>query len=484
MWRDEDQNMKRHIAVLSLAALAAVSMASGAQAGTAGSKRSTQTEKEVTRLSFPPIQYKSRTLGNGLRVYSVQDKTTPTVAIQVWYHVGSKDDPQGRSGFAHLFEHIMFKSTKHMPDEMFDRLTEDVGGMNNAGTADDFTKYYEVVPSNYLETLLWAEGERLGTLKVDEKNFKSERDVVKEEFRFRILSPPYGRLFYALDKNSFSLHPYRRPGIGSIEELDAAGIDDVRAFHATYYRPDNAVLVVVGDFEQSQLDSWVDRYLAVIEKPSTPIPRVTVQEPARIADKRITEKAPNVPLPAVAMTWLIPAASSSDAAALTVAASILAQGESSRLYQSIVYRSQLAQDVSADADLREDAGLFVVRAILASGKSTVDAEKALNVELERVCEKQVSTAELEKAKNLLVTAELRRRETNDGKASAIGEAIILQHDAAEVNKGLAKLQAVSVADVQRVMKKYLGDRKRLVLTYVSEGEPNAKPSADAKGGRP
>jgi zinc protease len=195
----------------------------------------------MAATTFPPIQYKHRVLENGLEVYSVQDRATPTVAIHVWYRVGSKHDPEGRSGFAHLFEHIMFKSTKNMPSEMLDRLTEDVGGFNNATTFDDATAYYEVVPSNYLETLLWAEAERLGSLNVDEANFKSERDVVKEEFRYRVLSPPYGRLFYELERNSWIRHPYRRPGIGSIEDLDAATIGDVQSFHATFYRPDNAM---------------------------------------------------------------------------------------------------------------------------------------------------------------------------------------------------------------------------------------------------
>ena len=198
------------------------------------------------QTSMPPINFKERTLANGLKVYSLEDHSSPTVAIQVWYHVGSKDDPEGRSGFAHLFEHIMFKTTKNMKDEMMDRLTEDVGGFNNAFTADDVTIYYEVVPSNYLETLLWAEADRLASLNVDDNNFKSERDVVKEEFRQNYLAPPYGKLFYSIEKNSFTTHPYRRPGIGSIEELDAATIEDVRAFHKTFYRPDNATLVVVG----------------------------------------------------------------------------------------------------------------------------------------------------------------------------------------------------------------------------------------------
>ncbi len=417
---------------------------------------------------FPPINYKTRTLPNGLTVYSVQDRATPTVAIHVWYRVGSKHDPEGRSGFAHLFEHIMFKSTKNMPSEMLDRLTEDVGGFNNATTFSDSTAYYEVVPSNYLETLLWAEAERLGALTVDEANFKSERDVVKEEYRFRVLSPPYGRLFMALEERSFVKHPYRRPGIGSIEDLDAATIGDVRAFHSTFYRPDNALLIVVGDFEQQQLDGWIDKYFTPIAKPSTEIPRVTVQEPARTEEKRFTEYAPSVPLPAVAMTWLIPSASHADAIPLTLAAGILSEGESSRLQQKLV-RGEIAQEVFADADLREDLGLFGVVSIMGSEHQPAEAEKVIRAEIAALAEKGVPAAELEKAKNLFITGALRERETNNGKGFILGEALVLQHDASIANTVLGKVQGVTAADVQRVVRKYLIEGKAVVINYLDEG---------------
>ena len=226
---------------------------------------------------MPQLKFTDRMLANGMRVLTAPDSSSPTVAIQVWYHVGSKDDPPHRSGFAHLFEHIMFKSTKNMKSEMMDRLTEDVGGFNNAFTADDVTVYFEVVPSNYLETLIWAEADRLSGLNVDDANFKSERDVVKEEYRQGVLAPPYGRFEYLLQEKSFLEHPYKRPTIGSIEDLDAASLKDVQDFHSTFYRPDNATLVVVGDFDPKQLDAWVDKYLAPTAKPSRPLPRVQVK---------------------------------------------------------------------------------------------------------------------------------------------------------------------------------------------------------------
>ncbi|MGH9883701.1 MAG: M16 family metallopeptidase, partial [Pyrinomonadaceae bacterium] len=307
--------------------------------------------ESLGQVTLPRLEYRDRKLANGLRVLSLEDHSSPTVAIQVWYKVGSKDDPEGRSGFAHLFEHMMFKGTRNMKDEMMDRLTEDVGGWNNASTFDDFTNYYEVVPSNYLETLLWAEADRMASLNVDEKNFNSERSVVQEEFRARILAPPYGRLFYAIEKRSFASHPYRRPGIGSLEELDAANLADVRAFFKTFYRPDNATLIVVGDFDPKQFDGWVDKYFGRVPRPEQPMPRVTAKEPARTAEQRFTELGPNVPLPAVAITYLAPPVGSDDAYALKVAESILGGGESSRLYQSLVYRQQVAQEAFVQADL-------------------------------------------------------------------------------------------------------------------------------------
>jgi len=416
---------------------------------------------------MPQLKFTDRTLANGMRVLAAPDPSSPTVAIQVWYHVGSKDDPQNRSGFAHLFEHIMFKSTKNMKSEMMDRLTEDVGGFNNAFTADDVTVYFEVVPSNYLETLIWAEADRLSGLNVDDANFKSERDVVKEEFRQGVLAPPYGRFEYLLQEKSFFEHPYKRPTIGSIEDLDAASLKDVQEFHSTYYRPDNATLVVVGDFDPKQLDGWVDKYFAPIGKPSRPLPRVQVKEPPRKSEIRLTEYGSN-DLPAVGLTYLTPRQADADSDALRVADVILSGGESSRLYHSLVYTQQLAAEVNSSAETREDASLFVLTAVLSEGKKVEDVEKAMLAEIRKLQDAPVPAAELDKAKNQIITNQLRQRETSNGKALALGEAAVLLGDAARVNTDLARLQAVTAADIQRVMKTYFTDTNRLVLYYLPE----------------
>jgi zinc protease len=427
----------------------------------------------LAQTRMPQLKFTDRTLPNGIRVLTAADRSSPTVAIQVWYHVGSKDDPQKRSGFAHLFEHIMFKSTKNMRSEMMDRLTEDVGGFNNAFTSDDVTVYFEVVPSNYLETLLWAEADRLSGLNVDDPNFKSERDVVKEEFRQGVLAPPYGRFGYLLQERSFLEHPYKRPTIGSIEDLDAASLKDVQEFHATYYRPDNATLVVVGDFEQKQLDGWIDKYFGPIAKPAKPLPRVEVKEPARKSEIRLTEYGSNE-LPAVGITFLTPRQSDPDSDVLRVADAILSAGESSRLYHSLVYTQQLAAEVDSSAEVREDASLFVLTAVLSEGKKSEDAEKSLLAEIRKLQDTPVPAAELEKAKNQIITNQLRQLETSNGKALALGEAAVLLGDAARVNTDLARLQAVTAADIQRVMKKYFTDTNRFVLYYLPEAMKPAK----------
>lgn len=418
--------------------------------------------------SIPPLKFEQRTLANGLQFIWLEDHSVPTVAIQVWYRVGSKDDPQNRSGFAHLFEHMMFKSTKRMPSETMDRLTEDVGGQNNAYTADDVTVYHEAVPSNHLERLLWAEAERLAALTVDIRNFTLEREVVKEEYRQRVLAQPYGEFYEIIQKKSFAAHPYQRPTIGNIAELDAASIEDVRAFHATFYRPDNAVLVVAGDFDPGQLQKWVDAYFGVIPKPATPIPRVTVKEPARTAPRTLREFDAKPPLPAVAVTWLGPAATSDEAPAWEIAQHVLSGGESSRLYQALVYGSQLAQSADFYADLREDLGLLTVYMVLANEVPVEKASAALLAEIDKLAAQRITEKELSIARNQLLAAALLERETAEGKASALGEAATVLGDPNRVNTELPKLLAVTPAQVQAVAKKWLTKENRLVIEYLPE----------------
>lgn len=443
-------------------ALAACASASTPQTGVSAPAETS------SALHVAPLSYHMRTLPNGLRVYAMPDPNTANVSVQVWYDVGSKNDPIGRSGFAHLFEHIMFKATRDMPPENMDRLTEDVGGFNNASTYDDFTNYYEVVPANHLQRLLWAEAERMGTLVINNETFNSERDVVKEELRQRIFASPYGRLFgLYISQANFGVHPYGRPGIGSIEDLDAATVDDVRAFHATYYRPDNAVLVVSGNFDEAQFNQWVDQYFGPIARPSRPIPRVTAVEPAHAA-RDVSTFAPNVPLPAVVVSYPQPAATDPDIPVLAVLDAIMARGESSRLYHAMVYDQQIANTVFTNFESTKDPGAYSLAAILAEGKTIDQGLTSLEAEIARVRDGGVTQAELDEAKNEIVSSTLEQRETAYGRAFELADSVIRYGDAAYADRLLAAVQAATVADVQRVARRIFDDSHRTIIRYQSD----------------
>jgi zinc protease len=428
-----------------------------------------------------PQGFQHRVLDNGLEIYTAQDKSTANVSVQLWYKVGSKDDPAGRSGFAHLFEHLMFKATRNLPSETIDRLTEDVGGSNNAFTADDTTAYYEIVPANHLERVLFAEAERLGSLVVDDAIFKSERDVVKEELRQRVLAQPYGRLFSLyLPQEAYQEHPYRRPGIGSLAELDAAQIADVLAFHSTFYRPDNAYLIVVGNFEQAQLDGYIDKYFGPIAQPDRPLPENNVQEPARTAPREATYYVPNVSLPAVLVNWLVPKYASDDAAALNVLDGVLSTGDSSRLYRTLVYEQQIAAEIGTSLDQAQQAGNFSAYAIMANGKSVEEGQAALLAEIAALRDQKISGEELDEAKNELIAATLRNRESLLGRGNEVGESLILAGNAAASEQLLERIRGVTVDDVQRVAKAYLTNESVVVLKYLGDSTKPADVPAEPR----
>jgi zinc protease len=417
-------------------------------------------------ITLTPVDFSDRTLANGLRVLLVEDHRTPSVSINVGYRVGGKDDPPGRSGFAHLFEHLMFKGTSDTAPETIDRLTEDIGGFNNAFTAEDITNYYEVVPSNYLETLLWAEANRLSSLVVNEPNFVTEREVVIGEYDQRILAEPYGMLDELINSEAYTVHPYKRGVIGDPANLRAATLEDVVAFHQTYYRPDNAVLVVVGDFDPAQANAWIDQYFGVIPKPAGTVPRVTIVEPPQTQERTFTYSAANVPLPAIDYSYHVPPADTHDATVLDMIETILGAGKSSRLYQSLVYEKQLATVAYASGDLREQAGLFGFRAILSKGKGVAETRAALDAEIARIQNEPVTAAELDRAKTQIASSFVRSRQTYNGIALSLVRSAIERDDPAAVNEDLPRYQAVTAADVQRVAQKYFVATNRTVIEYL------------------
>ena len=424
----------------------------------------------VEPISVPPLEFTHRELANGLDVYAMPDATAGTVTVTLWYDVGGKDDPEGRSGFAHLFEHILSRKTVNIPYGGISTMVENAGGSRNASTGQDFTNYYETVPPQYLETMLWTHAERMARPVVDQAVFDAERSIVKEELRQRVYAPPYGRFGrFVIGDNSFDESIYRRSVIGSIEELDSAQIEDARAFHEAYYRPATATMIVSGNFDPAQLNRWVDQYFADIPNPDRPVPGFErpVETP-RTAPRMVEAYAPNVPLPAVGVIYPGVAADHADNAALDVLQAIMSRGESSRLYQSLVYRSQLASNAGFGANAMEEDGVISVTATVAEGKAIADVEAALDAELARIRTEPVTAAELAEAKTEIVASALRQRETASGRAFILGQSIVSQNDPRAADADLAAVQAVTAADVQRVARTYLNDQVRVSVRYQDE----------------
>jgi zinc protease len=458
-------------------AMKAALLAVTAAAGIAASGPAAAAQPAASRIEVPPLQYKERRLANGLRVIAMRDTSTANVSVSVWYEVGSKHDPEGRSGFAHLFEHILSRKTRNMPYNMINRLVEDVGGDRNASTSTDRTNYYESVPARYLETMLWTHAERMARPVIDPQVFETERGVVKEEYRQGVLTPPYGRLRLLATENGWDLLPHRRPTIGSIEQLDAATVEDARAFHEAYYGPDTATLIVSGNFDPKQLDAWVDKYLGPIPARANKVPlAVAVREPRRTAPRTATMYAPNVPLPLVGSIWRVPGLAHRDTPALQVLDGILTTGESSRLHKSLVRDKRIATEAGAQFGLVEEEGYWAPNLVLAGGRTVAEAEAALAAEIARVREAPVTAAELAEAKNELLAEALRQRETFNGRASWMGEYLVRSGDPAQWDKLIAGWQRVTAADVQRVARTYLAPGSRVDLRYLNEKE---RPAGEA-----
>jgi zinc protease len=437
--------------------------------------------EEAAKVSVPALQYTTRTLKNGLKVYMLQDRSTPNVAVQMWYEVGGKHDPEGRSGFAHLFEHILSRKTRNMPLNMVNQLTEDVGGVRNASTGDDRTNYYEIVPAAYLERMLWTHAERMARPVVDAAVFETERGVVKEELRQRILAQPYGRLFgFMMPEQCYDTLPNRRPVIGSIDELNAATLDDARSFHEAFYGPDTATLIVSGNFDQAQLDALIDKHFASISKRKHPASlAIDAKQAPRKSARTSVMYAPNVPLPAVGSVWQLPSLKHPDAAALTVLDAIMSRGESSRLQHALV-KTGIATQAGMLSEQQEDGGCMAPFAILAGGKTVEEAEAVIRAEIAKLRDQGATAAELAEAKIELLSQDLQQRETFAGRAFLLGEALVSTGDPKWPDKALAAIEKVTLADIQRVARTYLNPDIRVDVRYLDETK---RPAGEADNWR-
>ena len=421
----------------------------------------------------PKFNYTMTTLPNGLQVVLLEDHSTPITHLAVWYHVGSKNEKAGRTGFAHLFEHLMFKGSKNVRPDQHPSWITSIGGESNAETDEDSTIYWQTVPSQYLPLVLWLEADRMASLDVTEDKFKTELEVVKEERRMRFENQPFGLLPEIIFDKAFTTHPYKHQTIGSIADLEAASIQDVRAFHDTYYVPNNATVVIVGDFDSSQVQTLVERYMGRVPK-GKPVPRDIPKEPAHTAEARFTVTQP-WPLPAVIVSYHITHDGHPDAYPLHILAKILSDGDSSRIFHSLVYEKQIALAAFGEAKLIEDPNLFYAVAIVQPPNQPETVLKALQAELDRVKTEGVTADELNRAKRQFARDYILGRETVRQKALHLGHAAVIHNDIKTADGEFDLFQGVTMADVQRVARTYFTPESRMLLTIM--------PRAATPGGR-
>ena len=424
-------------------------------------------------VKLPHTEVHNVSLSNGLHALIVESHDAPVINVQVWYHVGSKNEVPGKTGFAHLFEHLMFDGTKNLgPNEFSDYIIRS-GGTDNAYTTEDSTVFWETVPSNMLPVVLWLEADRMRNLAITEKVFNNERQVVEEERRLRFDNPPYGTVVETLYEHAYTVHPYRHATIGSMVDVDHASIKDIQDFYDTFYVPGNATLVIVGDVEWHEAAVEVEKYLGTVEAGRPLNSSAVPQEPAQTA-KRVVKLDLNVALPAFVEGYHMPADGTPDAYPLRLASKILSDGESSRIYTRLVYEKQMAVEAESTGNFTEDPNLFFVFAVMNSGFAPAEGETQVEAELTRLKTELVSDADLEKAKNQILRDFILSRQTMQSRAEELGYAAVVLKDPELVNTELARFLAVTREDIQRVARKYFVPENLTLLEVYPRNESTVK----------
>jgi len=413
------------------------------------------------------------TLDNGLRVLLLEDRRSPIVSVQVWYRVGSRNERPGATGLAHFLEHMMFKGTPTYGKGEFARLVEGNGGRDNAFTTQDSTTYFVNIAADKVEDILRLEADRMRNLLLDPQEIDSARQVVMEERRMRTEDNPDGLLAEELMSTAFSAHPYQWPVIGWMADIARINPVELRAFYDLYYRPNNAVLVVVGDFAAPALLERVRVLFGLIPRGPEP-PAVTTLEPPARAERRVTLRSPSAPLPGLALTWLVPNHRSADAPALEVLETVLSGGRAARLHRRLVQEQRLALDADADYSYGSlDPNLFWLSGRPARGVSVEALERALLEELERVKTEPVTDEELERAKNQIEASFVWGQDSIYSRASALGR-FELMSSWRLLDQFVPLIRAVTAADLQHVARAYFPpDRKTVGILLPESDSPAA-----------
>ncbi len=428
------------------------------------------------------LPFETYTLPNGLTVILSPDKTTPTVAVNVWYKVGSKNEAVGRTGFAHLFEHVMFTGSGNVPYGLHDKLTEGVGGSNNGTTNNDRTTYYETVPSNYLESAIWLEADRMGFLldSLDLAKLNAQRDIVKNERRQGMDNQPYGRAGEILTHATYPAgHPYSWEVIGSMTDLSAASEEDVKNFFRLYYAPNNAYLSIVGDFDPAQAKSWVTKYFGDVPR-GKPITRPKVDLVTLSAEKRLVFED-RVQVPRLYVQWPTVGENNDDRFALGVLATILAGPRTARITKALVYDEQSAASVNVFQSTAEDVGEFLLMITPRPGHALTNLEAAADAIIARLKTEGPTAEEIQKATAGEELDFVRSLESNLGKAFRLSDGAGYHGDAGYFRTEYKKTLSVTAEDVKRVANKYL-TRGRVVLSIVPTGKLDqaAKPDQSTR----
>jgi len=421
--------------------------------------------------AVPKIKFEKYTLPNGLEVILHEDHSTPIVTVNTWYKVGSGDEKPGRTGFAHLFEHIMFMGSQNVPVGMFDKELEAAGADNNGSTTEDRTNYYENLPSNALALALWLDADRMGFLlpTMDKAKLDLQREVVKNERRQGVDNVPYGRADEVILAALYpKAHPYSWPVIGSLADLDAASVEDVSNFFQTYYAPNNATLAIAGDFDPAEAKRMVQRYFGDIPRgPALPArPNVV---PIVLAKDTFMVIEDKVQLPRSYYTWPTVRVFDKDDATLDVLASILASGKNSRLFKRLVYDMQIAQSVSASQQSSKLAGRFEINIVPKPSQSLAAVDKVVREELQKLMSEPITDRELKRVQNSYRSSFLNRVASVLGKSETLNSYNYMAGTPDYVQQDAARYDSVTRAAVQKVARTYLG-RPKIVLTVVPEGK--------------
>ncbi|KGO89771.1 M16 family metallopeptidase [Flavobacterium suncheonense] len=415
--------------------------------------------------SAQKVAFEEYNLDNGLHVILHQDKSAPVVITSVMYHVGAKDEQPNRTGFAHFFEHLLFEGTKNIARGEWFKIVTANGGNNNANTTDDRTYYYEVFPSNNLQLALWMESERLMHPVINQVGVDTQNEVVKEEKRLRVDNQPYGNLIKAVKQNMFKVHPYRWTTIGEMEHLDAATLEEFQAFNKKFYIPNNAVLVVAGDFDPAQAKTWIKDYFSAIPK-GTPVTRQKFEEAPITETIKATWQDPNIQIPMMVATYRTPSMKTRDARILDMISSYLSDGKSSKLYKKVVDDKKMALQIGAFNYSQEDYGMYILYGLPMGQNSTEGLLKEVDEEIIKLQNDLISEKDFQKLQNKFENQYVNSNANVEGIAENLASFYLLYGDVNLINTEIDIYRSITREEIREAAKKYLNPNQRLVLDYV------------------